>query len=148
MANTLNEKFSDLATKYNQPIAQVWALCFVARYNIDSLKYNQKAADLEALIGDDYDEMEDGVLGILENTHRCSSMVENFNSRLRPYLAEQKKVTQKRLNLIQFYLNHKPFARSRHERLVNKTPAQALTGKEHPHWLEMLGFSLFKRLPA
>lgn len=148
VANTLNEKFNDLATKYNQPIARVWALCFVARYNIDSLKYNKKAADLEALIGDDYDEMEDAVLSILENTHRCSSMVENFNSRLRPYLAEQKEVTQKRLNLIQFYLNHKPFARSRHEHLVNKTPAQALTGKDHPHWLEMLGFSLFKRLPT
>ena len=148
VANTLNEKFSDLAQKYNQPIERVWALCFVARYNIDSLKYNKKAADLEVLIGPDYDEMEDAVFYILENTHRCSSMVENFNSRLRPYLAEQKEVTQKRLDLIRFYLNHKPFARSRHERLVNKTPAQSLTGIDHSHWLEMLGFSLFKRLPA
>ena len=50
-------------------------------------------------------------------------MIENFNSRLRPYLDERTFMSQKSLNLIQFYLNHKPFMRSKHERLVNKTPA-------------------------
>ncbi len=148
VANTLNVEFTQLAEKYKQPVARLWDLCFVARYDIDSFKYNEKAEALETLIGADYDEIEDEVLGILENTHRCSSMVENLNSRVRPYLAEQKEVTQKRLDLIQFYLNHKPFARSKHARLINKTPAQALTGKDHQHWLEMLGFSLFKQQVA
>lgn len=148
VANTLNEKFTELAKKYNQPVARLWDLCFVTRYDIDSLKYNEKANALENLMGSDYDKIEDEVLGILENTHRCSSMIENLNGRIRPYLAEQKEVTQKKLDLLQFYLNHKPFARSKHERLINKTPAQALTGKDHPHWLEMLGFSLFKQQVA
>lgn len=148
VANTLNAEFTRLAEKYNQPVARLWDLCFVARYDIDSFKYNKKAEVLETLIGADYDKIEDAVLSILENTHRCSSMVENLNSRVRPYLAEQKEVTQKKLDLIQFYLNHKPFARSKHARLMNKTPAQALTEKEHPHWLEMLGFSIFKQQVA
>jgi hypothetical protein len=85
------------------------------------------------------------VLAILEKTHRCSSMVENLHSRLRPYLAEQKTVSQKIMGLLQFYLNHKPFMRSQHERLKNRTPAQAMTGRPHPPWLEMLGFACFKR---
>ena len=148
VANTLNEQFTRLAEKHKQPVARLWDLCFVARYDINSFKYNEKAEALETLMGSDYDKIEDEVLGLLENTHRCSSMVENLNSRVRPYLAEQKEVTQKQLALIQFYLNHKPFARSKHARLMNKTPAQALTGKGHPHWLEMLGFSLFRQQVA
>jgi hypothetical protein len=85
--------------------------------------------------------IEDEVLLILESTHRCSSMVENFNSRLRPYLDNRKFISPKILALIQFYLNHKPFMRSKHERLVNKSPAEAFTGKSHKPWLEMLGFN-------
>jgi hypothetical protein len=88
------------------------------------------------------------VLAILKKTHRCSSMVENLHSRLRPYLSERKTVSDKILGLLQFYLNHKPFMRSRHERLKNKTAAQAMTGKPHLPWLEMLGFAGFKQPAA
>ena len=48
-------------------------------------------------------------------------------------------VTQKTLDLIRFYLNHKPFMRSVHSKLVGKSPAEALTGKPHQSWLRMLG---------
>jgi len=75
-------------------------------------------------------------------------MVENFNSRLRAYLDKRKFITPKRLALIQFYLNHKPFTRSKHERLINKTPAEAMTGQPHKSWLEMLGFEPFERQVA
>jgi hypothetical protein len=44
--------------------------------------------------------------------------------------------------------NHQPFMRSRHERLVNKTPAEAMTGKPHRPWLEMLGFPGVKEYAA
>lgn len=140
VSNTLNNKFSELAAKYNQSIETVWSVCYVARYDFDSIKYNNKSSDLESVVGPRYDELENEVLSILETTHRCSSMVENFNSRLRPYLDERKTITQKILALIQFYLNHKPFMRSAHENLIDKTPAEILTGKPHKPWLEMLGF--------
>lgn len=148
VANELNQQFEKLAEKYQQPIDVIWRLAYAMRYSMESLKYHEYVNELERLIGEEYDELEDEVLFILENTHRCSSMVENFNSRLRPYLDERKNITQKVLSLIQFYLNHKPFMRSHHERLRNKTPAQAMTGKDHPHWLEMLGFKPFKCKPA
>lgn len=143
VADALNEQFRKLAKKYHLSIKTIWSICYVARYDADSMKYNEKSYELETIIGEKYEEIEDAVLLILETTYRCSSIVENFNSRLRPYLDERKMVTQKHLGLIQFYLNHKPFMRSKHKRLVNKTPAEALTGKAHNSWLEMLGFSLW-----
>jgi uncharacterized protein YoxC len=148
VGNTLNDKFKILADKYEQSLEMIWSVCHAVKYDFDSFKYNNKSSELESIIGLKYDELENDVLAILETTHRCSSMVENFNSRLRPYLDKRKVVTQKTLSLIQFYLNHKPFMRSKHERLINKTPAEAMTGKPHKPWLEMLGFMSFKNKVA
>jgi hypothetical protein len=145
VADALNDQFEQLAAQYKISINAVWNVCYTTRYGIDHCSYHDKSSALEGLIGEQYDEIEDAVLAILENTHRCSSMVENLHSRLRPYLDERKSVSQKILGLLQFYLNHKPFMRSKHERLVNKTPAEAMTGKPHLPWLEMLGFACFKR---
>jgi len=141
VSNELNKQFEALASQYQVPIEAIWQVCYSARYEIDSMKGHDASCELESLFGLQYEEIEDTVLNILETTHRCSSMIENFNSRLRPYLDERKFMSQKSLNLIQFYLNHKPFMRSKHERLVNKTAAEALTGKAHTPWIEMLGFT-------
>ena len=72
-------------------------------------------------------------------------MAENFNSRLKPFLDARKPISQKKLGLYQFILNHQPFQRSHHPRLVGKTPAEALTENSHPHWLELLGYQRFQR---
>ena len=143
VAHTLSVELSKLTDKYQQPTELLWRICYAMRYSVESNTYHEKTSELEALVGSQYDALEDEVLTLLEHTHRCSSMVENFNSRLRPYLDEQKLITQKILSLIQFYLNHKPFMRSKHECLKKKSPAEALTGKDPPHWLVMLGFSPF-----
>lgn len=145
VADALNDQFAQLAAQYRISINTVWKICYTTRYGIDHCSYHEQSSALETVLGEKYDEVENAVLDILEKTHRCSSMVENLHSRLRPYLAEQKFVSQKILGLLQFYLNHKPFMRSKHERLKNKTPAEAMTGKPHLPWLEMLGFASFKR---
>ena len=82
---------------------------------------------------------------IIAKTVRASSIIENINSRLRPYFFLRKSFGQESLELLRFYLNHKTFLRSEHPDRVGKSPAELLTGKAHPHWLEMLGFKLFKR---
>jgi transposase-like protein len=148
VANDLNDQFANLAATYKVSINTIWRVCYTARYGFDSCNYGEESSALEELIGEKYDEIEDAVLLILESTHRCSSMVENLNSRVRPYLDERKSVSQKTLGLIQFYLNHKPFMRSKHKRLVNKTAAEAMTGKSHQPWLEMLGLAGVKRQAA
>jgi hypothetical protein len=145
VADALNDQFAQLAAQFRISTDTVWNVCYTTRYGIDHCAYHDQSSALESMIGEKSDEIEDAVLAILEKTHRCSSMVENLHSRLRPYLAEQKTVTQKIIGLLQFYLNHKPFMRSQHERLKNKTPAEAMTGKPHFPWLEMLGFASFKQ---
>ena len=74
----------------------------------------------------------------LSSIIRSSSMVENTNSRLRPFFDSARgQINQNRLNLIRFYLNHKDFERGRRK---GKAPAQILYGKNaaSEHWLSIL----------
>jgi hypothetical protein len=74
----------------------------------------------------------------LSSIIRSSSMVENTNSRLRRFFDSSRgQINQYRLNLIRFYLNHKPFERGRRR---GKTAAQLFHGDEgsSDHWLSIL----------
>ena len=148
VANELNDKFMVVSEKRGLSIDTIWKICYLARYAFDSVKYCEASSEVELLIGSKYDEIEDEVLHILDTTHRCSSIIENFNSRLRPYLDKRKFISQKMLALIQFYLNHRPFPRSQHARLKHKSPAEALTGQPHKPWREMIGFKRVLRKAA
>ncbi len=76
----------------------------------------------------------------MTDTPRCSSMVENLNSRLRNYFTLRRQLGSEYLGLLEFFLNHRTFLRSRVPERVDKSPKQLMTGSEHPHWLTMLGF--------
>jgi hypothetical protein len=145
VAHSLDITFQNIAKMHAVSIQDVWDICYTTRFDIDAPTYHVGSEKLESRIGTHYDQIEDDVLMVLASTHRCSSMVENFNSRLKPYLDERKTITRKKLGLYQFILNHRPFLRSQHARLVGKTPAESLTGKLHPHWLELLGYQRFQR---
>ena len=70
----------------------------------------------------------------LSSIIRSSSMVENTNSRLRRFFDSARgQINQARLNLIRFYLNHKPFERGRRR---GKTAAQLFHRDEasSEHW--------------
>ena len=82
---------------------------------------------------------------LLKSSHRSSSMVENFNGRLRDYFFLRRQVGEQYLELLRFFLNHHPFMRSKHIEQVGKSPVELMTGKKHLHWLELLGFKRFKR---
>jgi hypothetical protein len=76
----------------------------------------------------------------MANTPRCSSIVENLNSRLRNYFTLRRQLGVEYLSLLQFFLNHRTFLRSRVSERVGKSPKQLMTGQEHPHWLTLLEF--------
>lgn len=82
---------------------------------------------------------------LVKTTHRSSSLIENLNGRLRNYFFLRRQIGPGYLELLRFFLNHHPFMRSAHTEKVGKSPAEMLTGEKHPHWLELLGFTLFKR---
>lgn len=145
ISHDLETAFTKIVTEYELPVNDMWAICYNTRFDGQAANYHIRSSILEEKIGTKYDEVEDKVLAAMAATPRCSSMAENFNSRLKPYLDERKPVPQALLSLLQFVLNHRPFQRSYHEHLRNKTPAKIMTGKPHPHWLEMLGYKRFKR---
>ena len=144
-SHALNREFQVIASKYHVTVQDVWDVCYIARYSIQSLSYHSKADVLASRLGSRFEQIEDDVLSAIAATPRCSSMVENFNSRLRPYLDARKQITPKSLDLIRFYLNHQVFLRSQHDYMQGKTPAEVLTGTPHSNWLEMLGFQRFKK---
>jgi hypothetical protein len=72
-------------------------------------------------------------------------VIENLNSRLRTYFALRRHLGPGYLQLLQFYLNHRPFPRSERPERKGKSPRELLTGQEHPHWLELLGHTRFQR---
>jgi hypothetical protein len=141
VANTLNDKFQAVSLNHKVELSDIWSICYLARYDYDSIKYQQKSSSLEDKIGyESYEKIEDEVLLILDSTPRCSSIVENFNSRLATFISDNKTITQKTLDLYRFFLNHSPFMRSEHQHLKGKSPAQAMTGIQHDLWYKMLGF--------
>ena len=77
--------------------------------------------------------------------HRASSLVENLNRRLRTYFFLRRHIGPAYLELLRFFLNHRPFLRSHPPERRGKTPTQLLTAQDHPHWLELLGFQRFRR---
>jgi hypothetical protein len=76
---------------------------------------------------------------------RASSVVENLNSRLRNYFFLRRQLGPDYLALLQFFLNHRRFLRSERPERVGKSPAELLTGESHRHWLELLGYTRFRR---
>jgi hypothetical protein len=95
--------------------------------------------------GEPYAEIEASVRVIIDESVRASSVVENLNSRLRCYFFLRRSVGADYLILLRFFLNHRRYMRSERPEREEKSPAEILTGRSHPHWLEMLGFERFRR---
>jgi hypothetical protein len=72
-------------------------------------------------------------------------MCENLNGRVRRHITYRQEIGHGYLDLLRFFMNHKPIERSDRELRKGKTPTEILTDKSHSHWLELLGFKRFKR---
>ena len=77
------------------------------------------------------------VFSTLNHIVQASSLVETFNSILKPFINSARgQVSQELLNLVQFYHNHRVFKRGKRQ---NKAPIELLTGNcLEKHWLDLL----------
>jgi len=141
----LDTKFQAIADEFVFPLETIWEMCALQRCQHGSDRYAVRSLPLQDYLGVEFDDVEDAVLNALDSTERTSSMVENLHSRLRPYCYLRREIGFGYLDLLQFYLNHTPFLRSERAERQGKTPTEILTGKPHPHWLEMLGYQRFKK---
>jgi hypothetical protein len=76
---------------------------------------------------------------------RASSVIENLNSRLHAYFFLRRQLGADYLVLLRFFLNHRRFLRSERAGRVGQSPAELLSGQRHAHWLELLGYTRFRR---
>lgn len=143
--DVLDIKFQIIAEKFCYPTEIIWQMCELLRCEFESDNYNIRSIPLQLLLKEQFEPIENAVIQAMNSTERTSSMVENLNSRIKPYLFLRREIGSNYLELLRFYLNHTHFLRSSNSNRVGKTPAELLTGKQHPHWLEMLGFEKFKR---
>lgn len=128
-------------------IAQVQAIaeplvreaCLLHRLPSTSTAYWQGWNQLRAKLGGKFHTLFDAVSQAMTQTPRSSSLVENLNSRLRNYFTLRRHLGNSYLDLLQFYLNHQRFMRSRCAQRQGKSPREVMTGQSHPHWLTLLG---------
>jgi len=109
-----------------------------------SLFYLEYAQDI---LGDGYEKIQNQLFSELDNVIQASSMVENINSILRPYLDHSKnQITQEFLNLFAFYHNHRRFKAGKRK---GKTPMEILTKEiQNKGWIELLTDLIEKEEPS
>lgn len=113
-----------------------------------TVTYWEKTAALHHKIGKCFYHLLKDIEKLIKSTVRASSIVENLNSRLRNYFFLRKTLGPNYLELLQFYINHRRYMRSSHPERKGKSPKELLTSKTHKHWLECLGYKLFKKSEA
>ena len=144
-ALALDEDLELLGQEFQVPAELLRRLLgILARDERDPRRWIEEAA-LRARLRGRFHEVQAAVAALASGTVRASSLVENLNSRLRSYFFLRRHLGSDYLALLQFFLNHRRLERSDRPERVGKTPAELLTGRSHPHWLEMLGYIRFVR---
>jgi hypothetical protein len=114
-------------------------VCVLHRLPSTSSAYWQGWNQLRAKTGGKFHTLFVAVKQAMAQTPRSSSLVENLNSRLRNYFTLRRHLGNSYLDLLQFFLNHRRFMRSRVGERTGKSPRELMTGQGHAHWLTLLG---------
>jgi hypothetical protein len=141
----LDNDLKRISLEMKRPIHLVRQVVTLQHQSPKSPHYWKTYALLQGHLGDDFLRVMQCVSQWKKGFHRTSSLVENLNSRLRQYFFLRRQIGGGYLDLLRFYLNHHRFDRSRRPERVGYSPAELLADETHPHWLEMLGFTLFQR---
>ena len=141
----LNKGLQDLSDTHNVNLYLTRQVFELQAISTKDNRYWERAEELYSKIGAHFYDLQEAIQSLIKETVRASSIVENLNSRLRNYFFLRKTLSNDYLELLQFFLNHRRFIRSSRPERVGKSPKELLTGESHDHWLELLGYSLFKR---
>jgi hypothetical protein len=145
-AAALDEELAALAGGWQVSVATVRQLLEMHQLAERNPRRWQREVALRQQLGRRYHGLSQAVQELSRRVVRASSLVENLNSRLRNYFFLRRQLSPDYLALLQFYLNHRRFPRSAHRERVGQSPAELLSGQEHAHWLELLGYQRFRRV--
>ena len=142
-AGQLDRDLAQLAADFQVSGDSVRDLLTLQTLGDASPRRASREADLRRRLRDRFYALSQAVAAVAERIVRASSAVENLNSRLRTYFTLRRAIGSDYLALLQFYLNHRRFPRSDRPERVGKSPAELLSGHEHPHWMAMLRYAPF-----
>jgi hypothetical protein len=138
-AGALDAKLATIAQAHAVAEPLVREACLLHRLPSSSSAYWQGWNQLRATTGCKFHTLFVAVSKAMAQTPRSSSLVENLNSRLRNYFTLRRHLAGSYLDLLQFFLNHRRFMRSRVAERTGKSPRELMTGQGHAHWLTLLG---------
>ncbi len=138
-AGVLDNKLAAIARVHAIAEPLVRDACLLHRLPTTSPAYWQGWNRLQAQTGGKFHALFDAVHRAMADTPRSSALVENLNSRLRPYFTLRRHLGGSYLDLLRFFLNHRRFLRSRRAERNGTSPRELMTGQGHPHWLTLLG---------
>ncbi len=144
-AAQLDRDFAALANEFGIPADLIRELFAVQTLDLDNPRRWRRDAPLRRILGTRYFPLSQALDEVQRRTVRSSSLVENLNSRLRSYFFLRRHLGNNYLSLLQFFLNHRRYPRSECPERVDKSPAELLNSRTHPHWLELLGYTRFSR---
>jgi hypothetical protein len=144
-ATALDGDLAAVAADYEVPVALVRQALEVQVLSPHDVRRGPREAALRQALRGRCHAVQEAVAVVAGSVVRASSVVENLNSRLRSYFFLRRQLGPDYLALLQFFLNHRRFLRSEHPGRAGKSPAELLTGQPHRHWLELLGYTRFRR---
>jgi hypothetical protein len=144
-AAQLDQDLVRLAAQFELPASIVRNLFDWEQLNEHHIKRWQQEPVLRRQLRDRFRPLQEAVRHLARHVVRASSVIENINSRLRNYFSLRRQVGSDYLVLLQFFLNHRRLQRSERPERVGKSPAEVLTGQDHAHWLDLLGYTRFSR---
>ena len=119
-----------LSNDARKPIAHlslVKAACLLQRKSLLSSAYWQRWSQLHKTLADKFHGVVDAVVDAMKHLPRASSLVENLNSRLRNYFFLRRQLAAPYLGLLQFFLNHRTFLRSKIMPLAGRISCACVT---------------------
>jgi hypothetical protein len=140
----IDRGLEEIANDFKVSLSRVCELYQLQKLNFSNSIRWEKESFSKAYFKEKFYAIETQIKTLLKKTVRASSVVENINSRLRNYFFLRRTIGKDYLDILQFFLNHRRFMRSENEDRKGKSPAEIMENKTHEHWLEMLGFKLFK----
>jgi hypothetical protein len=144
-ARQLDDDLAALGQEWQVSPAWLRELLHVQALPLASQRRWQREAVLRGQLGGRYHPVSEAVEEVASRTVRASSLIENLTGRLRNYFFLRRHLGPDYLALLQFFLNHRRFLRSERPEREGKSPAELLTGQEHSHWLELLGYQRFRQ---
>jgi hypothetical protein len=144
-AEQLDKDLTALAQRWEVSTAMVRDVMQTQQMSERDFRRWRREATHRQHLGTRYYGLSEAVKELAAGVVRASSLVENVNSRLRTYFFLRRQLGPDYLELLRFFLNHRRLPRSERDERVGKSPAELLSGYEHAHWLQLLGYQPYRR---